>query len=172
MNIFFTCSYEGKAQYQRYYDLIIDSIKKTGAVISSPETDVSFPPPDKYPHYQKIRQGILAADAVIFEVSHPGLQLGYETALAVLSKKHVLCLSLHEDYSQKITHPYFHAARYSELNLDDKISEFINSLRHHQYTERFNFFLSPQQLKSLDHNASKSGQTRSDYLRSLIDQNS
>jgi len=169
MNIFFTASYTGKARYQKYYDLIIDSIKKTGVTLSSPELDVNFPTPDQIPHYQKIKDGIYNSDAVIMDVSEEGFQLGYEAALAVQNKKHVLVLSLSHDFTQKIDNRYFHGAKYSELNIDDIITDFINSLKHHQFDQRFNFFLSAKQLNTLDLNATKHNQTKSDYLRSLID---
>ena len=169
MNIFFTCSYTGKAKYQKYYDLIISSIKKTGVSLSSPELDVSFPPPDAGPHYQKIKDGIYNSDAVIMDVSDEGFQLGFEAAQAIQNKKHVLILSLFRDFSQKVDNRYFHAAKYSELNIDEIVTEFINSLRHHEYDQRFNFFLSAKQVQTLDHNATKLNLTKSDYLRSLID---
>ena len=169
MNIFFTCSYSGKAKYQKYYDLIIASIKKTGVSLSSPELDNNFPRPDDSPHFQKMKSGITKADAIIIDVTDEGFQLGYEAALAVQNKKHVLCLSLLRDFSQRIDNRYFHAAKYSEMNIEEIISDFINSLQHHQFDQRFNCFLSQKQIKTLDLNASKLGLTKSDYIRKLID---
>lgn len=169
MNIFFTASYIGKAKYQKYYDLIIDSIKKNNVTLQSPELDKNFPTPSDLPHYQKIKDGIFNSDAVIMDVSDEGFQLGYEAALSVQNKKHVLVLSLHRDFSQKIDNRYFHAAKYSDMNIDDIIFDFINSLQKHQFDQRFNFFLSQKQLNTLYLNATKHNQTKSDYLRSLID---
>lgn len=103
------------------------------------------------------------------DVTDEGFQLGYEAALAIQNKKHVLVLSLLRDFSQKVDNRYFHAAKYSEMNIEEIISDFINSLRRHEYDQRFNFFLSKKQLDTLGLNATKSGQTKSDYLRSLID---
>jgi len=169
MKIFFTCSYTGKTIYQKYYDLIISSIQKTGVSLSSPELDKNFPPPDKPPHFQKIKDGIFNSDAVIMDVSDEGFQLGFEAAQAIQNKKHVLVLSLHRDFTQKVNNRYFHAAKYSELNIDDIISDFISSLRHHQFDQRFNCFLSQKQLNILDQNATKANQTKSEYIRNLID---
>lgn len=169
MNIFFTCSYTGKSKYQKYYDLIIRSIIKTGVSLQSPELDKNFPPPDKIPHYQKIKEGIVQADAVIMDVSDEGFQLGYEAAQAIQNKKHVLVLSLLRDFNQKIDNRYFHAAKYSEMNIDEIISDFINKLQKHQFDQRFNFFLSQKQLIALNLNSSKLGLNKSDYLRKLID---
>lgn len=170
MNIFFTASYTGKAKYQKYYDLIIDSIKKTGVSLQSPELDKNFPTPDNVLHYQKIKDGIYNSDAVIMDVSEEGFQLGYEAAMSVQNKKHVLILSINRDFSQKIDNRYFHAAKYSEMNIEEIISDFINSLQKHQFDQRFNFFLSQKQLDTISLNANKHNQTKSDYLRNLIDQ--
>jgi len=169
MKIFFTAPYFGKAKYQKYYDLIINTIQKTGAAVISPELDPNFPPPSVAPHYQYIKNGINLSDAAIMEISHECFQLGHEATLAIQNKKHVLCLSLYEDFSNKIKNQYFHGAKYSELNLDDIVTNFVNSLRHHEYQERFNFFLTKNQLQKLGQIATKQGITKSDYLRSLID---
>jgi len=169
MNIFFTAPYSGKKDYQKYYDLIISYIKNTGATVSSPELDKNFPLPSQSPHYQKIKEGILASDAAIMEISKECFQLGHEATIATQNKKHVLCLSQFENFGDKINNRYFHGAKYSELNLEEIIIDFINSLHHHQFDQRFNFFLSANQLQTLDQNATKNNQTKSDFLRSLID---
>lgn len=168
MKIFFTCAYSGKTHYQKYYDLVLSELKKQSIELRSPELG-HFPPPSSSDHYHFIRADINWADAIIIDVSQECFQLGHETTLAIQSKKHVLCLSIHEDFSRKIESRYFHGAKYSELNIHDIISDFISSLRHHEYDQRFNFFLSQQQLNKLDLNATKLGQTKSEYLRHLLD---
>ncbi|MBP9817836.1 hypothetical protein KBC75_03760 [Candidatus Shapirobacteria bacterium] len=171
MKIFYTCAFSGKTKYQKYYDLVLHTLQSQKIDLRSPELG-HFPPPTASDHYLSIRSDINWADAVIIEISHECFQLGHEATLAIQNKKHVLCLSVHEDFSRKINSRYFHGAKYSELNIDDIISEFINSLRHHQFDQRFNFFLSQKQLQTLDLNATKTGLTKSDYLRNLIDKNS
>lgn len=169
MRIFFTAAYSGKATYQKFYDLVLDSITKTGVELSSPELDQNFPIPSDQLHYPSIKSGINWADAVIIEISQENFQLGHEATLAIQNKKHVLCLSLHEDYSQKIDNRYFHAAKYSEMNVEEIISDFINSLQRHQFDQRFNCFLSQKQLNKLGLMATKHSTTKSDYIRHLID---
>ncbi|MFZ2152874.1 MAG: hypothetical protein WAV41_02340 [Microgenomates group bacterium] len=172
MKMFFTASYKHKATYQKYYDLVLKTIQSQSVELRSPELDSSFSSPTSTNHYQSIKQGITWADAVIFEISHAGFQLGHEATLAIQNKKHVLCLSIHEDYSKRIINRYFHGAKYSELNIDDIISDFISSLRHHQFDQRFNCFLSQKQLEKVGLNATKLGLTKSDYIRQLIDSQS
>ena len=169
MKIFFTASFKHKNTYQKNYDLVLRAIQATGVDVQSPEIDPSFSSPTSPHHYPSIKKSIAWADAVIFEISHAGFQLGHEATLAIQNKKHVLCLSIHQDYSERIHHRYFHGAKYSELNVDEIITKFVNSLRHHQFDQRFNCFLSAKQLKTLDLNATKLGLTKSDYIRQLID---
>lgn len=169
MKIFFTASYKHKNTYQKYYDLVLKTIQSQKVELRSPELDPSFSSPTSDNHYQSIKQSIAWADAVIFDISHAGFQLGHEATLAIQNKKHVLCLSIHEDYSKRINNRYFHGSKYSELNVNDIITDFINSLKHHQFDQRFNFFLSAKQLNTLGLNATKHNQSKSDYLRSLID---
>lgn len=171
MKIFYTCAFSGKTQYQKYFDLVLHSLQSQKIDLRSPELG-NFPPPTDSNHYSSIKNDINWADAVIIEVSQENFQLGHETTLAIQNKKHVLCLSIHEDFSHKINNRYFHGAKYSELNIDDIITDFINSLKHHQFDQRFNFFLSAKQLNTLGLNATKHNQTKSDYLRELINNNS
>jgi hypothetical protein len=168
MNIFYTCAFSGKPKYQSYYDLVLKSLQSQKIELRSPELG-SFPPPSSADHYQSIRSDINWSDALVIEISQECFQLGHEATLAIQSKKHVLCLSIHEDFSRKINSRYFHGARYSEMNIDEITTDFINSLRHHQFDQRFNCFLSQKQLEKLDLNASKLGQTKSEYVRHLID---
>lgn len=168
MKIFYTCAFSGKPKYQKFYDLVLKSLQSQKIELRSPELG-HFPPPSSSDHYQSIRSDISWADAVVIEISQECFQLGHEATLAIQSKKHVLCLSVHEDFTRKINSRYFHGACYSEMNIDDIISDFVNSLRHHQFDQRFNCFLSQKQLEKLDLNASKLGQTKSEYIRQLID---
>ena len=172
MKIFFTASFKHKATYQKNYDLVLHALQSQKTDLRSPELDPSFSSPTSPNHYQSIKLGIAWADAVVFEISHAGFQLGHEATLAIQNKKHVLCLSIFEDYSKRINNRYFHGAKYSELNVEEIIAGFINSLRHHQFDQRFNCFLSTNQLKTLDLNATKLGLTKSDYIRQLIDSTS
>lgn len=181
LKIFWTASYHGKAIYQKYYDLVGKTIEaqQDVEVIAtekgnykdilpgtlreklSSNTDVL--------HYEAIRRGILWADAVIIEISHESFQLGHEATLAIQSKKHVLCLSVNEDYSKKIDNRYFHASRYNRMTIDEIIEDFLALARKDLLSRRFNLFLTSSQEQFLKSKGQKSGLGASDYLRSLID---
>lgn len=181
MKLFWTASYHGKAQYQAFYDLV------GRAIDAQPDLDVIatekgnyqniLPPtirqklagsPQKL-HYEAIRRGILWADAVIIEISHEDFQLGHEASLAMQAKKHVLCLSIHEDYSPKLDNRYFHAAIYNQMTIDEQVESFLKLARRDLLSQRFNLFLTSSQLQHVKQKGEESGSGASNYIRSLID---
>ncbi len=182
MTIFYTTSFYGKDTYQASYNLVLDAIRQTGAEIISPETNnylelltakekKVFATPQAR-HYQAIKKGIQQADAVVIEISHQDFQIGWEASLACLNRKPLLCLSLHEDFSAKISHPYFHAAKYSPVTIDNLIEDFVERSKPGLFSQRFNFFLSEKQLNRLRTQAKQTQVTPSEYMRQLIEQRS
>lgn len=180
MNIFYTASFYGKEKYQKYYDLVLKAIKRTKTEIISPEIGnyksllskreiKRLGNKDKI-HREAIRRGIEWADAVIIEISHEDFQLGHEATIAMQSKKHVLCLSIHQNFDEKINLRYFHGVKYNEYDVNDTIKTFIETAKRSLLNERFNFFLSPRQLTHLGQVSKKHGINKSEYLRKLIDQ--
>ena len=179
MKVFYTCSFYGKNEYQKFYDIVLKAIKRTKAEVVSPELGnyLSFLSKreilrlgDKNKiHCEAIRRGIEWADAVIIEISHEDFQLGHEATIAMQNKKHVLCLSLHESFDNKINLRYFHGVKYNEGNINGIISKFVETAKRSLLSERFNLFLSPSQLKHLKEVSKKHGLNQSEYLRRLID---
>ena len=181
MKLFWTASYHGKDKYQKNYDLISRTIEAQPGlevVATEKENYLDLVPPtiktrltDQPPklHYEAIRRGILWSDAVIIEISHEDFQLGHEATLAIQSKKHVLCLSVNEDYSKKIDNRYFHAAKYNKMTIDEIIENFLALARKDLLSRRFNLFLTSSQEQFLKSKGLESGQGASDYLRSLIE---
>lgn len=181
MKLFWTASYSGKAQYQKYYDLVSLAIDRLPNLeVISPEKDnylEPIPPTirqrlasrPQHLHYEAIRRGILWADAVIIEVSQEDFQLGHEATLAIQAKKHVLCLSTHEDFSHKIDNHYFHAAKYNKSTIEEQIEKFLSLTQKDLLSRRFNLFLTSSQEQFLKSKGQESGLGASNYLRSLID---
>ena len=179
MKIFFTASYSGKDKYQKYYDLVLKAIQSTGADVISPElnnykkiltqVEMNSLKTERQIHYEAIRKGIVWADVVIIEISEENFQLGYEANLAIQSKKPVLCLSIHEDFSDKIHNRYFYASKYTKYNAKDIVLDFVVKHRKELLSERFNFFIYKSQLKHLELQAEKNSINMSEYLRGLIE---
>lgn len=181
MKIFWTASYHGKPIYQKFYDLVgrtIDAQRGVEVIATEKGNYKDILPPtlraklSTHPdqlHYEAIRRGILWADAVIVEISHEDFQLGHEATLAIQSKKHVLCLSTHEDFSQKINNRYFHGAKYNRTTVEEQIESFLKLAQKDLLSRRFNLFLTSSQEQFLKSKGQDSGLGASDYLRSLID---
>ncbi len=181
MRIFYTASFYGKKKYQRYYNMVLQALEATGVLVISPEkgnyTDVlslalkKRLKDKKRIHSESIRRGILLADAVIIEASHEDFQLGYEAAFAVQNKKHLLCLSTNENFTDKMMrYRYFIGAKYNEYNIEELVENFISMVRKDQFSERFNGFLSKAQLQYVKDKARANNMNTSEYIRSLIDE--
>ena len=181
IKIFWTASYYGKEKYQKDYDTVARAIDaQKDAEVISPEKGnyMSLIPesakrqlgghPQKL-HYDAIRRGILWSDAVIIEISQEDFQLGHEATLAIQSKKHVLCLSTHEDFSEKIDNRYFHAAKYNKMTIEEIIENFLVLARKDLLSRRFNLFLTSSQEQFLKSKGLETGLGASDYIRTLID---
>lgn len=178
MIIFYTCSYYGKQKYQKWYDLVRDTIKEFHVELLSPEegnyqnvlneeTKKHITDP-KMLHYEAIRQGIHQAEVMIVEVSHEDIQLGHEITLALAEKKPVLCLSTNEDFSSKIHNDYFVGAKYNKHNLKPIIQNFLARARELTLSKRFNMFLYPSQIEYLEKIGKQTGMNMSEYIRHLI----
>jgi CRP-like cAMP-binding protein len=180
MTIFFTASHRGESLYKKQFDLVHSTIQefKSVTLISPGWNDnydalLSEAKRKKIddPHlreYAAIKQGIKLADAVIIETSFESFQLGHETTLALMEKKPVLCLSLHENFSHRIQHDYFFGARYSPASVKGIIQDFLAEVHDLSLSQRFNLFLYPHQLSFLEIQSQRQGMNKSEYIRSLI----
>lgn len=178
MKVFYTASIYGKAKYQKYYDLVLNSLEAMDVELLSPEkgdykailkSKKLKPSSPESEHYEAIRQGILWADVVVIEVSNQDFQLGHEATLAMVNQKPVLCLSVNMDYSDIIQNRYFHAAKYNPASVRRIVREFINKQRKELLSTRFNCFLSKGQVSYLQEMGKLKGMNKSEYLRQLID---
>ena len=106
---------------------------------------------------------------MIIEISNEDFQLGHEATLAIQAEKYVLCLSVHEDFSRKITNRFFKGAMYGELTVDEIVENFVKEAGKNLLSQRFNCFLSPSQIRYLGAVSQKVGVNKSEYLRRLIE---
>jgi len=180
MKIFFTASFFGKTKYQKYYDLVLKELQKydidlIGTEVGNylnvltPKEKLKLKNKNKL-HYEAIRRGIQTSDAVVIEMSQQDFQLGHEATLTIMAKKHVLCLSLFENFAEKIKNDYFHGAKYNDVILPSIIHDFLKEIQKKKYSERFNCFLSPEQLNYLEQKSRKEKINKSEYLRKLIEE--
>lgn len=178
MNVFYTCSYYGKKKYQKWYDLVRATLKEFHIELISPEEgnyqhvlDAESRSRLKSPellHYEVIRQSIHLAEVVVIEASHEDIQLGHEITLALMEKKPVLVLSIHEDFSRKIHHDYMIGAKYTKTNLKPILQDFLAHARELTFSKRFNMFLYPSQIEYIERKGKETGMNMSEYIRHLI----
>ncbi len=180
MKIFYTASYYGKEEYQKYYDLVgrvLEGIEGVEVVSTEKGNYLDLVPQEEREsigdkravHYEAIRRGIGQADAVVIEISNEDFQLGHEATLAIQAKKHVLCLSVHENFAEKIKNRYFHGARYNKMTVEGAIADFIVLARRELLNRRFNLFLSSAQVEWLGRRAKEEGVSMSEVVREIID---
>jgi hypothetical protein len=93
-----------------------------------------------------------------------------EVSYALSLKKPTLCLSLKEDFSQRIENDYFFGQQYSLGSLKVKIQDFLAAARDMAKSERFNLFLYPHQVEYLKLESQQHGMNMSEYVRFLINQ--
>lgn len=181
MKVFYTCSYYGKARYQKYYDYVLKCLESFKVDVISPEVgnylvDLAKPEQQndkkfknkKELHYRSIRESIDRSDACVFELSFQDFQLGYEAAYALGKGKKVLCLSLFEDFSDKIIDKNLYGFKYTLDELEGMVGKFLDICDHQLLTERFNMFLSRQELEILEKRSQETGLNKSEYIRRLI----
>lgn len=178
MKVFFTASKRNKATHQNNYDSIIHLLQKRNIEVISLEigkyTDLL---PKTYIkkhnceeiHYEYTSRAIANSHAVIIEASSNSFQLGHESTLALLYSKPILCLSDGNDYSIKIKHPLFKAAKYSALpQIEIIIDKFLKKYENKFLTVRFNTFISPEQKHFMDWYKNSKGICASELVRELL----
>ncbi|MGH7203890.1 MAG: hypothetical protein ACREHC_05595 [Candidatus Levyibacteriota bacterium] len=179
MTIFYTNSYFGKKLYQEYYDLVLETLQYFADVtVISPELGNYQDQLDEHVkqtitdpqllHYEAILAGIRKADAVIIEVTHEDLQIGYEAGLALKEKKPLLCLSLKDNFAKRIHDDHFFGAQYNKRTVKPVIQDFLAKVRERSLSKRFNLFLYPQQITYLEKAAKEHKMNVSEYIRRLI----
>lgn len=179
MEIFYTASYYGKNKYQDNYNLVLKTLENAGVTVISPEKDnymdllskkerLMYKDPN-IRHYMAIRKGIMWTDATVVEISEQDFQLGHEATLAIQNKRHVLCLSVHEDFSKKIRNRYFHGGVYNKFNIEELIDAFLKKVKGEKLNIRFNMFVSESQDDYIAAMAERAHINKSEYIRILID---
>jgi hypothetical protein len=183
MKIFFTVAYNGKAKYQKHYDMILNALNNTPNIdLISPEIlpegsykkvlsikEKSQLKTDEEIHYRAIQKGIELADLVIIDITHECFQLGHEATVAMNNKKPVLVLSRKKDISKQILNPYLYGAKYNKFNIEYIIENFIDSHRDQLLSQRFNMLLSQRQLRLLEDKAKALGISKSEVVRKFLE---
>jgi len=124
--------------------------------------------------YNESLGAIAQADVVIAEASHENFAIGYQVAVAVQQKKPVLLLRKKSAgknaFATGIEDGWVKHEEYDEENIDKILGHFINENDISTKDMRFNFFIDRPIYNYLRWAALKTGKTKAEILRSLVQQ--
>jgi hypothetical protein len=178
MKVYFLGSIKGKNKYLRYYELIVNELRKQGHTVVentlNPEEDYvySLDQDEKVAYYKKITGWINSADVIVAEVSYQSLSLGHEVTLAVEREKPVILLYTggnEPHLLQGMTSDKMIISQYDESDVAVVLRQLLGDARD-QMDVRFNFFVSPQIVSYLDWISQKRRMPRAVFLRRIIEE--
>lgn len=123
--------------------------------------------------YRDNMEAIARADIVIFEVSTQSFAVGYMAAAAIQQKKPVLMLARGEEamygtFASGMDENLVTSKIYDDKDIESTILNFINHNRIDSKDLRFNFFIDRQIYNYLRWAAYKTGKTKAEILRDLV----
>lgn len=117
-------------------------------------------------------EAIAKADVVIAEVSKDSTAMGYQIATAIHQKKPTLLIlkegSKVPPFTWNIPSNFLKRNEYNDSNIDDKITPFLEENDIGTKDMRFNFFIDRQIYNYLRWAALKTGKTKAEVLRELV----
>lgn len=161
---------------------VIVAIRKAGHEIADDWLEVAYErdqdpnrePADWPAIYRKNIGTIAKADVVIAEATHDSFAVGYQTAAAIQQKKPVLLLrnstAEKDRFISGVVEEWAHREEYSDATLDSIIKKFLDDNTITTKDMRFNFFINRQIYNYLRWAAFKTGRTKADILRALVEQ--
>ena len=123
--------------------------------------------------YKENLEAIARADVVIFEVTTQSFATGYMAAAALQQKKSVLLLAkgeeaLHGSFVSGMDESLVTSEIYDDSNLEKKVLNFLVNNRIENKDLRFNFFIDRQIYNYLRWASFKTGKTKAEILRDLV----
>ncbi|MDH5532838.1 MAG: hypothetical protein OEX81_00225 [Candidatus Pacebacteria bacterium] len=128
---------------------------------------------DAADYSKKMKKWINGSDAVIVEITKPGLGSGYEISTALALSKPVIVLFKENQKNSPhvlkgIESDKLQVMNYNMDNLSDLLNDALDYASSQQDT-RFNFFVAPKHINFLDWVAKNKKIPRSVFLRRLIE---
>lgn len=178
MNIYFTASLGAKKQYIHNYKAIVKYLEsKHHKVVSehifnaTEESVRMMKKDDRVAFHHRVENWIKNSNFIIAETSYPSVSVGYEIALALRMAKPVLVMYSGGDPPSLLayhTYDRLYTEKYTIDSIGSVINDFILYIEG-KHDTRFTFFL-PEELNAyLEITAKKNKQTKSMYLRRLIE---
>lgn len=120
-------------------------------------------------------EGISRADVVVMEVTNYSFSQGFQTAAAIQLKKPTLLLyrdpsPMERHFGSGLKSEFLRVLRYSSKEeIDEIVSSFLEDNVLTTKDTRFNFFIDREIYNYLRWASSKTGKTKSEILRSLLE---
>lgn len=180
MKILFVASIQGKASREKDYQMVVDSLERTGNDIISDhvmkynQDDLdSWSDDKKVDFHKKLFDYIKKCDLVVGEVSYPSVSVGYLISMALDFGKPTILLykgTKEPNLLSSLMSDKLQVVRYSQK--EDLAKELNACIEYslQQADVRFNFFISPQIGRYLDWISKKKRLPRAVYLRRLIEE--
>ncbi len=132
-----------------------------------------FRPDDWSSVYQESLEAIAKADVVIAEASKESFSMGYQVGYAMQQKKPILLLhkksAIKDMFAQGLSGTYVLHKEYEEdVELEEIISQFLEENRLDNKDLRFNFFIDRQIYNYLRWASFKTGKTKAEILRDMV----
>lgn len=165
-----------------YYRIIVAALKQAGYEIShdwveeayglASEKAIKRPSETWREVDRQYEDAVQKADVVIVDVTHRGFFVGYRTALAVAQKKPLLLITREtSDLAVSgVNTPagFVRSTVYDAKNLEAIVKEFLEENIIDTKDLRFNFFLDRPTYNYLRWMSSKTGKTKAEIVRSLL----
>ncbi len=161
---------------------VLETIKGSGHSIAYQWIDEAYErekstntaSPDWNAIYKDNLGAIAKADVIIAETTYENFAVGYQVAMAVQQKKPVLLLRHNtadkNAFVAGVDDGWIHHETYAQDNIKGIVKEFLKENDISTKDMRFNFFINRQIYNYLRWASFKTGQTKADILRKLIEQ--
>jgi hypothetical protein len=184
MKVWFGCTTFKWPEYRDNYFLLRDYLKELGCIIMGDwidEVDTNYNQQNKQRNIHDIFKNVVtaidASDAVVIEYTVPNFSSSHQINYALLKRKPTLVMRLHKD-NPRFTDSYLEALRSQTLTLKQYspktykaiLEEFIGFSKIEQGQQRYNIVLDKKQKYYLDWASEQYNRSRSEIIRSLIDQ--
>lgn len=159
---------------------IVDAIKKSGHVIAHDWIDDAFkrevqaqtPASNWNEIYQDNLGAIAQADVIVAEATHENFAIGYQVAVAVQQKKPILVLR-HETADKNafvtgVEDGWVKQMEYTQDSVEGLVKDFLDENDITTKDMRFNFFIDRGIYNYLRWAALKTGKTKAEVLRELV----
>lgn len=124
--------------------------------------------------YKLNLEAIAQSDVVIAETTYDSFGVGYQVAFAVQQKKPILMLrraeSDEDSFVSGVEDGWIIHKKYDKASLDKTIKEFLDDNDIQSKDMRFNFFIDRKIYNFLRWSSLKSGKTKAEILRELVEQ--